>query len=666
MAICSLAGSAFADTVTFSKDIAPVVFAKCGTCHHPGGSAPFSLLSYAAARPHASQIATVTKTGFMPPWKAEAGVGGDFVGQEHLTDTELGLIQQWVANGAVEGDPHDLPPTPRYTEGWQLGRPDLVVTPPAYTLQADGKDVFRIFVIPIPVDRLRFVRGLEFRPGNPKVVHHANIRIDRTDASRQFDAADPAPGYEGLIAHSANYPDGFFLGWTPGQISPLLPKGLAWRLNPNTDLVVELHMQPSGKAETVQPSIGLYFGDDPPDRVPTMLRLGRQTIDMSPGVKNYTISDSFVLPVDVEVEAVQPHAHYRARDVTGYATLPDGTVRPLIHIKDWDFRWQHVYRYVKPFSLPKGTRLAMRYTYDNSDDNPRNPDQPPRRVYWGQRSADEMGDLWIQVLTKNDRDLQLLDTQFAPKLMAEDVIGYERWIQSEPESAALHDDVAVLYLKLNRASDAVRHFTISVRMQPDSAAAHFNLGTALTVAGQLNDAVGEYQRALELNPDYARAHNNLGGLLLQMGRVDEAVAHLDAAIRIDPGNPEAQRNAGAAMQQKGRTADAIGHFKRAVMLNNQWPAALADLAWLLAVAGEDASREPAVAVRLAERAVELSDRQNAAALDALGAAYAATGDFGRAVDAAQAALALVPPNAAAIAERRDLYKLQRPYRIPVR
>jgi tetratricopeptide (TPR) repeat protein len=325
-----------------------------------------------------------------------------------------------------------------------------------------------------------------------------------------------------------------------------------------------------------------------------------------------------------------------------------------------------VYRYVTPFSLPKGTRLSMRYTYDNSADNPRNPNHPPERVYWGQRSADEMGDLWIQVLTRNDHDLQVLDGQFGPKIMAEDVIGYERWIQSDPGSVALHDDVAVLYLRLNRASDAVRHFTISARLQPDSAATHFNLGTALTMAGEVEPAVAEYRRALELRPDYVQAHNNLGGILLRTGRVDEAVTHLTEAIRIDPGNAQAHYNAGAAMRQQGRRAEAIAHFKRAVQLNGDWPAALADLAWLLAVTPEDDLRDPALSVRLAARAVDLTGRQDSAALDVLAAAYAAAGDFGRAADAAQSALGLKPENAAAIAERRDLYESQRPYRLPAR
>ena len=313
----------------------------------------------------------------MPPWKADPVPGG-FAGQPRLTQEEIDLIQRWVEEGAIEGNPRDTPEQPRIAEGWQLGQPDQVVSlAEAYELPAAGIDVFRIFVMPVPVDRPRYVRGLEFRPGNPKVVHHANVRIDRTPQSRRFDEADRAPGYDGLIARSAGYPDGHFLGWTPGQVAPLLPKGLAWRLDRGADLVVEIHMQPSGKAETVLPSIGLFFSDEPPERTPTMIRLGRQSIDIPPGEASYRIADSFELPVDVEVQAVQPHAHYRAREMKGTATLPDGSTRSLIHISDWDFRWQHVYRYAAPFTLPKGTRLEMQYTFDNSAENPRNPERPP-------------------------------------------------------------------------------------------------------------------------------------------------------------------------------------------------------------------------------------------------------------------------------------------------
>ena len=223
--LLSAGGSASAQTsVTFAKDVAPIIYSKCGVCHRPGGSAPFSLLTYASARSHATQIAAITRSGVMPPWQADGDYGGEFIGQPRLTPAELDILQRWGAEGTPEGDPSKTPPAPHWTEGWQLGTPDLIVSPPSYTLQADGTDIFRIFVIKLPVDGVKFVRGMEFKPGNARVVHHANIRIDHTDASRKFDDADPGPGYSGLIATSAIYPDGHFLGWTPGQVPPLLPK----------------------------------------------------------------------------------------------------------------------------------------------------------------------------------------------------------------------------------------------------------------------------------------------------------------------------------------------------------------------------------------------------------------------------------------------------------
>jgi tetratricopeptide (TPR) repeat protein len=696
-----LRGSAFArGDVTFSRDVAPIVFDRCVMCHHEGGSAPFSLDSYPAVRRRAGQIATVTKSRYMPPWKAEPGYG-DFVGQHPLTSDEIVTIEQWVDQGAVEGDPRDLPPPPRWTEGWQLGQPDLVVTlSDAYTLPPGGTDVFRIFVIPLPVDAARYVRGVEFRPGNARVVHHANIRIDRTPTSRQLDEQDPAPGYDGLMARTAEYPDGHFLGWTPGQIAPLLPKNLAWRLDRGTDLVVQLHMQPSGKPERVQPSIGLFFGGEPPVRTPAMLRLGSQGIDIPAGEKRYTVTDSYVLPVDVEVLAVQPHAHYRARDVRGMATLPDGTERGLIYIRDWDFRWQHVYRFVTPVALPRGTTIAMRYTYDNSAENARNPQQPPKQVRWGQRSSDEMGDLWLQVLTRDDRDLTTLVRGFQPKMLAEDVIGYETMIRADPADGELHDDVALLYLQLGRVAEAVAHFTASVKLKPLSAAAHFNLGTAQTRAGRLEEATAEYRQALRIKPDYAAAHNNLGSVLSSQGRLDEAIQqyrealaddpgyaaahnnlgnalvsrgdpgealpHFLEALRVSPGYRDAHYNIGHAYALRGERADAIEHFREVVRLDPGWAPGLSELAWLLATAPEDALRDAGQAVRLAERAADLTGKRDARVLDVLATAYADAGSFGRALATAGAALELMPadPLAADIRHRQALYQAHQAYRTP--
>jgi len=542
---------AMADAPTYARDIAPLLNDRCAVCHHPNGPAPFALLSYDEVKRHARQIGDLTKRRVMPPWKVDPA-DGPFVGQHPLTTNEIDLIQRWIEDGAPEGERADAPPaTPRWTEGWQLGKPDLVVTlDRPFTLAADGTDVFRIFVLPIPVDVERYVRGIEFRPGNPKVVHHANIRVDRTRASREQDESDPLPGYSGLIMRSAVYPDGHFLGWTPGQVAPLAPSDLGWRLAPHTDLVVEIHMQPSGREEVVQPSVGFYFGDRPPTRTPFMLRLGRQTIDIPAGQSRYVETDSYVLPVDVEVLALQPHAHYRLRDARGEATLPDGTVKPLLHIADWDFRWQHVYRYESPVQLPKGTKISMEYTYDNSAGNPRNPEHPPKRARWGQRSADEMGDFWLQVLAKNDADLAALDSEFRKKVVAEDVNGYEMEIERHPNDAGLRDSVALLYLELGQFEPAVAHFQKSLAIKGPSAPAHYNLGTALALGRQFDQAVYEYQVAIRLDPRYANAHNNLGNVYLAQGRVDEAIAEFREVVRLQPDSPAAKANLAAALRRK--------------------------------------------------------------------------------------------------------------------
>ena len=542
------AGRADAQEVTFSRDIAPIVFEACVSCHRDGGPGPFALTTYQQVRQRATQVARVTQSRYMPPWKVDPAVG-HFVGQRLLTPGEIGLLERWAMTGAVEGNPKELPRLPKSVDGWLLGKPDLIVSPDrSFTLPAQPNDAFRIFAIRLPVTNRVYVRGIEFHPGNARVVHHANIRVDRTNATRTLDAADPLPGYDGLMPRSAEYPDGHFLGWTPGQVAPLVSADLAWTLEPGSDLVVQLHLQPSGAVEQVQPVIGLYFSDTPPTRTPTILRLGSQGIDIPPGEPRYVIHDSYTLPVEVDLLAIQPHAHYRAKEITGTATFPDGSSRVVMHITDWDFRWQHVYREVAPIPLPKGTRLSMEYTYDNSADNIRNPQLPPARVHWGQRSKDEMGDLWFQLLAKNDRDRAAITTQITQKMTAEDVVGYETMLLATPDDGELHDDVAVLYLGLGRPADAVRHFEASVRIKPDAASAKFNFGTALASAGRLDEAVDALGAALVLRPAYPQAHNNLGRVLLAQGKAAEAIAHLKEALRLDPSNNSAASNLAEALE----------------------------------------------------------------------------------------------------------------------
>jgi Flp pilus assembly protein TadD len=558
--------SAAAQGVTFSREIAPIIFDSCVSCHRAGGPGPFPLTTYDEVRRRATQIAQVTRSRFMPPWKVEPGVG-HFVGQRPLDDKAITLIEQWAKSGAPEGDRNELPVLPKFADGWLLGKPDLVVKPEAaYLLAAQQTDAFRIFAIRMPVTKRTYVTGIEFHPGNARVVHHANIRIDRTPATRRLDEADPLPGYDGLMPRSAEYPEGHFLGWTPGQIAPLVQPELAWTLEPGSDLVVQLHLQPSGATEDVLPEIGLYFSDRTPVRTPTILRLGSQGIDIPPGESRYVIRDSYVLPADAQLLAIQPHAHYRAKEIRGVADLPDGTSRLVMHIKDWDFRWQHVYREETPIPLPKGTRLSMEYTYDNSSTNVRNPELPPARVFWGQRSRDEMGDLWFQLLAANDRDRGLISDEVLAKMTREDAIGIETMLKASPADHELHDDVAMLYLSMGEASRAVTHFAASAAEQPTVAAAQFNLGTALTVAGRLDDAARAFEKALSMRPDYSQAHNNLGRVRLEQRRIDEALSHFREAVRLDPQNPQAWFNLSEAYAARQDWIQALDALERAARL----------------------------------------------------------------------------------------------------
>lgn len=659
--------------VTFTRDIAPIVFDKCVACHRPGGGAPFSLMTYGDVRQRATQIAAVTSSGYMPPWKPEPGYA-EFLGARRLSAGQRALIQEWVDTGAVEGDPDDLPLVASGSGEWQFGKPDLVVTmPEPYTLGAEGPDVFRTFVMPIPLPEGRHVKALEFHPGH-HAVHHANVKIDETRGSRSLDEDDPGPGYDGGAGRDAKFPDGYFLGWTPGQLPRTSADDMAWHVRPGSDLVVELHMMPTGARQTVQVSIGLFFTDRPPQRLPYMLRLGRQDIDIPAGESEHIVTDTFVLPVDVEAVAVQPHAHNLARVVKGFARLPDGSTKWLVYIKAWDFAWQDAYMYADPVLLPKGTTLVMHYTYDNSDANIRNPSRPSGRVTFGQTTASEMGDLWIQVVPLDPDDRLALDKEFAQKMLADDIAGNEKMLELNPQDARVHHDLAFCYVEMGRVADAIAHLEEAVALEPRSAWAGYDLGIVLLGQRRFEEAAQHFRRVIGLKPDFSEARNNLGVVYHAQGRVDEALGWYRSALRTDPDNAEAHHNLGRVHVAQGRVNDAIGeyrqalrinpvdadvhsslgsalalsgqidealeHYRRALEIKPDLPAAIVDLAWILATSDRADVRAPGEAVRLAERGAELTGYRNATALDTLALAYAAAGRFDRAISTAEAVLGL--------------------------
>ena len=656
---------------TFADDIAPLVIEHCAPCHRPEEVGPFPLLTYDDVRRRARQIAEVTTSRFMPPWKPEPGFGGPFIGSRRLSEGDIALFRRWAAAGAPAGDLGRVPRQPDRPAGWRLGTPDVVVTmPEPYTVPADGPDTFRNFVLSIPIERTAFVAGIEFRPGNARVAHHANLRLDRTRSSRQLDEQDPAPGYEGPISPQAHYPDGHFLGWTPGQLPPLAEPGMAWRLEPGSDFVIQLHMQSTGRPESIQASVGLYFTDDPPVRTPMMMRLGRQSIDIPPGERRYVIRDRFTLPVGAELIGVQPHAHFRATEINGFATFPDGRTESLIRIPDWDFNWQDVYRYeTRPF-LPAGTTVAMEYVYDNSAANPRNPDHPPRRVRFGQFSNDEMGDLWLQLLPRSEADRQTLVQAFMPKVINEDIVGYESMLAADPDNPVLHRDVAVLYMTANRTAAAIRHYRRSLELDPASATAHYNLATLLAAGGTLDEAVRHFRRAVALRPAHAAAHNNLGAVLRALGRIAEAAPYFERAVALDASNAAAHNNLASARASTGRPADAVRHYRRALALEPDGIESLMSLAWILSTDADAGLRAPGEAVSLAEQAAALTGRRDVNVLATLAAAYAAAGRFDDAVAAQRQTIALAAPIAGPevmteLQRRLTLYLRQQPLR-PIR
>jgi mono/diheme cytochrome c family protein len=394
--------------VTFNRDIAPIVFEACADCHRPGGGAPFEFLDYESVRKRARQITRVVATGYMPPWLPEPG-WGEFAGERRLSEEQQGLLRAWVAQGMPEGAEEDLPPVPVYDDDWHLGEPDLVLTlPEPYTLPAEGRDVYRNFPIPSSVTTKRWVRAIEFKPSDAELVHHARIAVDPTPLSREAAARDPEAGFDGMDLGTARDPDGHLLGWAPGRTPNPGSEDTSWALEPGMDVVVQLHMIPSGKPEPVDVRLGLYFAEQPPTRRLVTVVLGSRDIDIPPGEPRYEVVDTLRLPVDVEVTGILPHAHYIGKEMQAVAELPDGGERRLLRIDDWDFNWQDEYRYVEPVPLPAGSVITMRYFFDNSSDNPRNPFMPPRRVQYGPRTVDEMAELVVQMRPRDPADLEAL------------------------------------------------------------------------------------------------------------------------------------------------------------------------------------------------------------------------------------------------------------------
>jgi hypothetical protein len=540
---------------TFARDIAPIVFEHCAPCHREGEAAPFPLLSFADVHERRRQIVRVTSSRYMPPWLPAPG-HGEFVGARRLPDAAIDTLRRWVEQGAAEGDPRDLPTPPEWPVGWQLGEPDVVATmPEAFDLPADGPNVFRNFVIPAPVASARFVRAVEIRPGNLRAVHHAVLQVDRTDSARQEDAKDALPGFPGMWMAHSEPPDGHFIGWTPGKAARPVPDDMAWRLEPGTSLVLQLHLTPTGKPERIAATIGFHTTDRAPTRRPFSILLFEEDIDLPAGASDVAVRDEYFVPVDVDVHSLYPHAHYLGKRMLGRARLPDGSSRWLFRIDDWDFDWQDEYRFVTPLALPAGTVLSFEYHYDNSAANERNPHDPPRHVRFGFESTDEMATLTVQVVPRDPAAYQELEKA--------------RWVHrigKTPFDWDCHFRLARLLAAEGRFEGAIQSYENAIRLRPDSVEMLVELGGLRARNGDPRAAIGLFERALAVDERLPEAHNNLANAMVAVDRPEDAVRHYRRAVELRPDYFNARFNLGRVLVVLGRPQEALPHLRRAVEL----------------------------------------------------------------------------------------------------
>jgi tetratricopeptide (TPR) repeat protein len=525
-----------AGSVTYTKDIAPIVLRNCASCHRPGQTAPFSLLDFADIRKRAKQIVEVTQSGFMPPWLPEKGYGA-FRGERHLSDQQKGLLKQWAEDGCPEGIPNTTESVRDWQEGWLLGKPDMVLSiEKPFHLGPEGPDVYRNFLIALPEDfgGKRYVRGLEFLPGNPAAVHHAFFRFSEYGQARDLDGKDGQPGFPGMEI-PGDVDTGHFLSWQPGRVPHFTDEGMNWPMEAKNDLVLQLHLKRTGKEEEIKSSIGLYFTNQPPVFPIYKLLMFSYALNIPAGESNYVARSSFTLPVDVEVRAILPHAHFLAQEMKSWATLPGGKLEWLLWIRHWNFRWQGDYQYQAPVKLPKGTTISMEYHYNNSAENPDNPHNPPRTVYYGPQTDDEMCELWFQLIPSRKEDLPLLQSSYEaysrPLFM-----DYARAkIARNPNDAQAHAKLGILLTAENKAA-ALQELQLAVKLGPNLEMPHYYLGVLHRMTGKLPEAEQHLRSAIRLNARNEKAYGHLGFVLAGLGRPGEAEESFERALQLNPGD----------------------------------------------------------------------------------------------------------------------------------
>ena len=697
--------NASAQDVTFTEDLAPVINTHCVTCHRPGAIGPFSLTNYEDVQQRAVRLAEVVSDGLMPPWKPSRG-GDTYYGAPALTPEERELFVTWAENGAPRGPEGSLQAAADFDDTtWPLGEPDLVVsmdTP--YTVQAGTGVEHRNFALPAGVTERKWVYAIDILPqgSTRSQLLRARIMLDSSGTGQQADSVDTEPGYPGLALDHGVFPEGNFLVWTPGTVSEETRPGLAWPVDPRTDLIVQLAMRQHTETINAQVSVGLYFSDEPPALTSVTVPLTSKTIDIPAGEASYVVEDRYRLPVGVDLLGIYPSMHYLGKEIVATAELPDGSQRDLLTITDWDIDWQDSYYYVSPLHLPEDTLITARFTYDNSTANPRNPSTPPVPVRHGPSVEDEIADLLLQVIPILPRDTSVLAGNLALKQARNDILGFQAQLRREPNNERTHNDIAALYLTVGQLELARDHLQQAITLAPSFADPHFTLGSLLVGEGNTVGAIEEFRRAIEIQPDYSEAHNNLGALLLSSGETEEGIMHYRFAVQFDdrnagaffnlanalvaegeleeatelyreaaaitPNDADVHNNLARVLSADNELSEAVTHYQQAIAINPNLASSLIGLSWILATAPMDDLRNANEAIELAELTVGLVGLNHPEVLDTLAAAYAAAGRFEDAVDTARSAITAAQATAGyagyaiSIQERIALYLQFKPFR----
>ncbi len=417
--------------VTYHKDVQPIVQTHCQSCHRPGEVGPFSLMTYKQAVNWAQDIKSYTKSRAMPPWKPTAGV--EFHGERRLTDQEIATIAAWVDGGTPAGDPKDAPPARAFTKGWQLGTPDLVLSPSEdFVLGATGNDLFRCFVMPTNLPEDVYVSAVELRPANPRIVHHLLLFIDTGGNGRKLELAaknkkpapadethpqdkqnpdwDKGPGYTNAMGVGFS-PQGGLSGWSPGITPRHLPEGTGFYLPKNSDVVMQIHYHRNGRVERDRTQVGLYFTKKPAERpyVSGVLAGGEGTgplrtfFSIPAGNADFKLTGDGYATKDFTLYTISPHMHLLGKNIALTMTPPEGEKKVLLNIDAWDYNWQEIYLLKEPIQVKAGAHFQVEAAFDNSAKNPMNPFSPPRRVTFGEQTTNEMCFVFLGGTTDSPR-----------------------------------------------------------------------------------------------------------------------------------------------------------------------------------------------------------------------------------------------------------------------